>query len=384
MRTSRRDVRGQYSAWGSRSLPQWPYVGAALLMLAMACVSPEMRQDTGRGTLTQAHGAPDWVGEPLDWGKLERIGQWLERDAANYDVYWRVQAELTLGEGRLHFARLEASQAAPDSKSWMARLQGARSGLQRVVNDSRANDIQTRRARNALAEIEGLRGLALAEAPSTSSYLSRASWRAKAPMPSRLNPTVGGYDRITIHHTADVPGVRFDGSLSDSISAVQKVQRNHMETRAYGDIGYHFLIDANGRVFDGRDLRFQGAHAGGQNNLRNIGVCLIGNFEHSRPSGRAMAALQQVLIDLRRDHNIRRSRIVGHGELKSTACPGTSLARWTRDYRQSGPPLSQLAHAGSSGKTQILTASAPPAARRFASQTPATAAPRPRTRSVVR
>jgi len=334
-RTRRADGRG----WALRA-------GALALILGAACVSPEMRESDGRGSLSAAQGAPEWVGQPLDWSKLESIERWLERDSGRYAPYWRVQGELTLGEGRLTYALRERSSptaGGEPSRAWLARLQGARVGFQRVVTNPEANELQTDRARRGLEQIDGLvGGLASADRGPRSGYVPRARWGARPPIPSRLNDTVGGYDRITIHHSADVPGVRFDGSLEDSVLAMRKVQRTHVDVRAYGDIGYHFLVDAAGRVFEGRDLRYQGAHAGGNNNLRNIGVCLLGNFERSRPSAEAMAALEDLLVELRREHGITRGALVGHGELKSTACPGPTLARWTRDYRASGPRLSQL------------------------------------------
>lgn len=385
MRSRRRVVTGPFQG---RGCPAGPLrlLGVALLLLA-ACVSPEMRENTGSGTLTAARGAPDWVGTPLNWGKLERLGQWLQFEAGRYDPYWRVQAELTLGEGRLTFARREDGQSSPPSKTWLARLQAARSGLQKVVTDPAANEIQNGRARRALEEIDQLRGqVSVASNSATiTGTLSRGQWRAKAPIPSRLDAAVGGYDRITIHHTANVPGVRFDGSLADSINTIQKVQRNHMQTESYGDIGYHFLIDSAGRVFAGRDMRYQGAHAGGANNRRNIGICLMGNFEHGSPSSSAMSTLNKMLVDLRRTHRIERTRIVGHGELKNTACPGRSLANWTKEYRRSGPALSQLGSSDARYMAKAVPAST--AARTTASagyRTPRGATRRTGSSSVVR
>jgi hypothetical protein len=306
-----------------------------------------MRDGERDGRITSGSNAPSWVGQPLEWSRLEEIERWLLTDAARYDDYWTVHALLTLSEGRLTFARREADSApGRHSQAWLARLQSARTGFQGVLDDAQANEAQRSRARRGLSEIESLRGETSPAQAAQSPYLARSAWRASAPIRSRLDSALGGYDRITIHHTADVPGSRFDGSLADSILVLQNVQRNHVENRKYGDIGYHFLIDAAGRVFRGRGLEYQGAHAGGVNNVRNIGVCLLGNFEHTSPSAPAMAALAGLLTDLRREHRIPRARVVGHGELKATECPGASLARWTQNYRSSGPSLASLASEG--------------------------------------
>jgi N-acetylmuramoyl-L-alanine amidase len=311
------------------------------LLAASACVSPELRSAEHSGRVANASGAPTWVGQPLDWGKLEEIERWLELESERHEPYWVLHAELSLGEGRLAFARGEGGAGSPGSMAWKARLQSARAGFQRVLANGDANEVQRARAQRGLDEIETLR--AKGNLTTTSDgILARSVWRAGRPISSRLTPAGGGYDRITIHHTAEVPGSRFDGSLTDSVRVLQNVQRNHVDNRGYGDIGYHFLVDAAGRVFHGRSLEYQGAHAGGSNNIQNIGVCLLGNFEFRRPSPRAMAALDSLLRDLRRQHRILRTRIYGHGELKSTKCPGSSLAHWTKDYRRTGPSLASM------------------------------------------
>ena len=334
-----------------------PLAGALLLALfaGSACVSPEMRSAENSGRVATTSSAPAWVGQPLDWAKLEDIERWLELESDHYEPYWVLHAELSLSEGRLAFARREEGGAGAGSTAWKARLQSARAGFQRVLADGSANGAQRSRASRGLEEIESLRGAAGPASTSAGGILARSAWRAASPIPSRLTPAGNGYDRITIHHTADVPGSRFDGSLPDSVLVLQNVQRNHVENRKYGDIGYHFLVDSAGRVFHGRDLRYQGAHAGGSNNVRNIGVCLLGNFEHGRPSSTAMAALDGLLRDLRRQHRIPRTRIVGHGELKSTKCPGSSLAQWTKEYRRTGPSLASLGAGSAPGRA--LTAS---------------------------
>ncbi len=289
-------------------------------------------------------GAPSWVGEPEGWQKLEHIDRWLKTEARRFDAYWQLQAELALSDGRLAFAREEAGTAAAGRASWGARVFAARAGFQRVLEHSKASESQRVRARHGIAELAALEGQ-----PSEASavalpggLITRSAWRAARPIPMRLTRASGGYNKITIHHTAEVNGILFDGSVRDSAEALRRVQAEHMDGRNYGDIGYHFLIDPAGRVYQGRDLRYQGAHAGGVNNRQNIGVCLLGNFENRRPTQQAVAALSRLLATLRHDHHIQRERVVCHRELKSTLCPGAHLASWTTNYRRTGPRLTSL------------------------------------------
>ena len=335
-----------------------------ILLGATSCVSNDMRNAQGSGRVNATtSAAPRWVGEPLGWAKLEEIERWLQYEVNSYDPSWRLQAELALSEGRLTYAKREAPAGSP-SNAWLSRLRSSQAGFERVLSDPLRSSSHEERARHGLDEIDSLRGLATrqpAATPRDGAILARAQWRARKPVSSRLDPAKGTYNRITIHHTAEVPGTRFDGSLSDSIDVMRTVQRVHMDNRNYGDIGYHFLVDSQGRIFEGRSLRYQGAHAGGANNRRNLGICLIGNFEHRSPSAKAMNTLDDLLRTLRRKHGIARSAIVGHGELKATECPGPSLARWTRNYRTQGPRMAQL---GAPSATTRVASSKNTAARR--------------------
>src|SRR5205085_874472 len=101
---------------------------------------------------------------------------------------------------------------------------------------------------------------------------------------------------------------------------IQRAHMNGKETQ-FGDIGYHFVIDPYGRVLEGRELVWQGAHAKGDNNVRNIGICLIGNFDEEQPSEAALTALRRLVDDLRGRYSIARDMVYGHRDLRKTRCP---------------------------------------------------------------
>lgn len=313
---------------------------AACSLVLSSCTTP--RKVRSAPTEDGYRGAPAWAGQPEGWSKLEQIQRWLQSDAQRYDSYWQLQGELALAEGRLAFCRDEAGSAASGRSSWSARLQAARSGFQRVAAHPDASDSQRSRAAHGLGDVAGLDGGSSGPAAAPGDVQPRSAWRASRPIASRLTRASGGYNKITVHHTADISGARFDGSLRDSTQTLRQVQSEHMDGRGYGDIGYHYLIDPAGRVFEGRSLSYQGAHAGGVRNRQNIGICLLGNFETRRPTPQAISALTELLAELRRENRIERDQVFCHRELKSTLCPGAHLASWTTDYRRTGPSLSSL------------------------------------------
>src|SRR5207302_418857 len=137
------------------------------------------------------------------------------------------------------------------------------------------------------------------------------------------------YTRITVHHSADREPAHLDGSLAASEAEMRQIQKAHVDgaNTHYGDIGYHFVIDPFGRVLEGRELAYQGAHAYGDNNIQNLGVCLIGNFDEEKPTKAALDALKRVLDHLCRTYNIAHNRVYGHRELRKTECPGENLMK---------------------------------------------------------
>jgi len=163
----------------------------------------------------------------------------------------------------------------------------------------------------------------------------RSEWGALKHDPNRLNAVGGRWEKVTVHHSDEVGTLVFDGSLSQSAQAVRSIQRHHLEGRGWGDIGYHYLIDAKGRIFEGREIRWQGAHAGdSKKNRRNLGVCLLGDFNQGAPTPDARVALRGLLDDLREVHKIPLSKVYMHSDFSNTECPGQHLSAWVRSYRR--------------------------------------------------
>lgn len=169
--------------------------------------------------------------------------------------------------------------------------------------------------------------------------VSRSQWHA-----SRIRPDHEAMSkpwRLTVHHSAEPFHA---ASAASSKAEVRRIQQFHQDGRGWADLGYHFLVDREGRVFEGRSMEFQGAHAFGDNNVGNIGVCLLGNFAADPERGGEYARVQSIpaaqlaglreLVDLLRSrYGIDRSEVHGHSELRGTACPGPALLSWVERYR---------------------------------------------------
>jgi hypothetical protein len=170
-------------------------------------------------------------------------------------------------------------------------------------------------------------------------YIPRSAWATEDIIQSRINPMEGKPIRITVHHT-DMPGDTTNAP-EDTLRKIDIQHRKQIGRKGEPGacIGYHFLISRDGRVFEGRPLKYRGAHAGGDNNERNIGVCLLGNFQDHQVPAAQRDKLIQVLDRLRTTYGIPRDQVMGHRDFNPpgnhhTDCPGTYLYRIVLDYQQ--------------------------------------------------
>lgn len=325
---------------GKRSVPRRVW----LVLLAAGCVSaPPLEEDPdAAGRATASHEADAeasaWAGKPLSWEKLGAIEAWLDAHASDPRRGLVARAELELAEGRLAFARRE-TRTAPSALA--QRLVAAEQGFQHVLATPGVDAGLLRRAHQGLLEARGMRARAggggvAADAPVVRSLLRRGQWGASPAVASRMTRHAGAWDSITIHHSAEENAEQLGtGSQGEVAGEMRRLQKFHMTERGYGDLGYHFLIDPQGRVYEGRSLEWQGAHAGGENNVNNIGVCLLGNFLVETPRPAALEALQELTDELARRYAVPRGRVYSHRDLRATECPGGRLAAWVQRYRGS-------------------------------------------------
>lgn len=150
--------------------------------------------------------------------------------------------------------------------------------------------------------------------------IPRSSWTNEGPVIFDIHPMTSIY-RITIHHTAmpDDDEKDLGGSMK---LRLQKILFLHKHRQNWADIGYHYVIDQNGNIWEGRNIKYQGAHAQGNNNLGNIGIALVGNFEtHYVPEAQKNSLIEFVHY-LKEKYDIRNSEIYPHEHFTGTKCPG--------------------------------------------------------------
>ena len=159
--------------------------------------------------------------------------------------------------------------------------------------------------------------------------IPRQQWTSARTIASQTNAMVRIL-KITVHHDGMPPvTLRSRGAVMDRLEAIR---RSHVNSRGWADIGYHFVIDPLGNVWEARPLIYQGAHVK-DHNERNMGVMVLGNFEEQVPTRAALIALDAFVRSQMNRFGVPVSRVVTHQELAATACPGRSLQRHMVDVR---------------------------------------------------
>ncbi|WP_329432723.1 peptidoglycan recognition protein [Streptomyces sp. NBC_01280] len=213
---------------------------------------------------------------------------------------------------------------------------------------------------------------------------SRAGWGADeslSPDPSEYNPDVKA---IFVHHSDGTN----DYSCADSASIVRGIYAYHTQTNGWNDIGYNFLVDKCGTIFEGRkggvERPVLGAHTYGWNR-ESAGIAVLGDHTSTGATNAALASVARIAAWKLGQYNADPvstvkltagatqtnyfgtsftagsqytfNRISAHRDGYNTQCPGSSLYGQLPTIRAwaSGPvqdlKVTSLSGAGQSGST---------------------------------
>ena len=177
---------------------------------------------------------------------------------------------------------------------------------------------------------------------------SRAAWGADESI-RRGGASYGRVKAAVVHHTA--------GTNNYSQSQVPAIMRGiyafHVKDRGWNDIGYNFLVDKWGRVWEGRaggvEAAVVGAHATGTNSDA-MGISVMGDYTKASVSNAAVDAVTRVIAWKADLHgfdpsgyttlvNKRVPTVVGHTTVGQTSCPGGSIINKLPQIRRNASAL---------------------------------------------
>jgi hypothetical protein len=176
--------------------------------------------------------------------------------------------------------------------------------------------------------------------------VTRSGWGADESLREHAFAYTGTVRAVFVHHT--VTGN--DYSCAQAPAVIRGIYRYHVASQGWRDIGYNFLIDKCGTIYEGRAggvaQPVLGAHTLGFNN-DSSGIALLGTFTKAKPTTAAVQALESLaawklsLSGVKADatttlvskgsgrfpagHRVRFPTISGHRDAYPTDCPGARL-----------------------------------------------------------
>ncbi len=172
----------------------------------------------------------------------------------------------------------------------------------------------------------------------------RSAWGADESIRGAKPSYAASLQAVTLHHTASSS----DYAREDVPGLLRGFYAYHVKSNGWSDIGYNFLVDRFGTVWEGRwggtTRNVVGAHAGGFN-TGTVGISMIGTYETTPPSAAMLESVAQV-AGWRLGSNgldpadsvtltsagstrwasgtpVRLGRVFAHREVSTTSCPGT-------------------------------------------------------------
>ncbi len=177
--------------------------------------------------------------------------------------------------------------------------------------------------------------------------IPRAAWGGDAVRP-RATPEVGDVQIAFVHHTVTAN----DYGPGDSAGIVLGIAKYHRDVNGWNDLGYNFLVDKYGQIFEGRaggvDQAIVGAQAQGWNS-HSTGIANLGTFQDIPETDAALDAMARLIAwklpfhgvpvngqvvvrsaggasnRYRAGTDVTFERISGHRDGCSTECPGNAL-----------------------------------------------------------
>lgn len=142
--------------------------------------------------------------------------------------------------------------------------------------------------------------------------VTRAEWGARPPTSVTPVPWSKRTEFI-VHYSA-----------ASKTQTVKSIQNFHMDTNGWTDIGYNFLTDTKGQLYEGRGWDVLGTHTVGHN-TSGIAICFIGTDADVTDAAKATIRALAEEADRLKGSPLKRW---GHRDLDQTSCPGDDLWTW--------------------------------------------------------
>ncbi|MDF2772410.1 MAG: N-acetylmuramoyl-L-alanine amidase [Geminicoccaceae bacterium] len=133
---------------------------------------------------------------------------------------------------------------------------------------------------------------------------------------------------VTLHHTGSPEPLRPD---EDPREKLRGLQSWGARDRNWWDVPYHYLIDLDGRIYEGRDWRFMGETNTTYDPEGHFLISVIGNYERQEATPAQVEAIANLMAWATTRFDVPVERIGGHYNYAQTGCPGKQLRKYLED-----------------------------------------------------
>jgi hypothetical protein len=191
--------------------------------------------------------------------------------------------------------------------------------------------------------------------PTQPTIIPRSQWLGSAATCDSGSINTHTVRAAVLHHTVTMN----DYTQAQAPQQVRNMYHYHACTLGWADLGYNFVVDRFGNIYEGRrggiTRGVQGAHAGGWNS-GTFGVAIMGNYNTANPSNAALTAAEDLIAWKFDIHGINPSAtattwlnsqtiptLVGHRNVRgsytrnpstTTDCPGQNIYTRMSSIRQ--------------------------------------------------
>lgn len=132
---------------------------------------------------------------------------------------------------------------------------------------------------------------------------------------------------ITLHHQGEPfrPG-------TDPRQYLRKLQTWSRNTKHWLDIPYHYIIDLDGNIYEGRKIDYAGDTNTEYDPTGHALIEVVGNFEEVEPNQQQLDAVVRLTAMLAHKYAVPLDHIASHRDFSTqTVCPGANLYRYVQD-----------------------------------------------------
>ena len=110
--------------------------------------------------------------------------------------------------------------------------------------------------------------------------------------------------------------------------SVDTIRQWHLD-KGWSDIGYHYIVELDGTIKEGRLVERQGAHVSGLNK-NSIGICYVGGCDANMKPKDTRTTSQKISLEYLITELMNayiNSTLHGHNEFSSKACPSFDVQK---------------------------------------------------------